>query len=96
MEVSDTLKITLKLCGQSFSIDAKRDEELFYRNAEKFINKQYTHYVNTYAGQNSTVYQLMTLIDIAVRFEKSKASGNLEPIMAQLNGLINEVNDALK
>ena len=38
----------------------------------------------------------MTLIDIAVRYEKSKASGNLEPIMAQLNGLINEVNEALK
>ena len=96
MEVSDTLKITLKLCGQKFSIDAKRDEEIFYRNAEKFINKQHTHYANTYAGQQSNVYLLMTLIDIAVRYEKSKASGNLEPIMAQLNGLINEVNEALK
>ena len=96
MEVSDTLKITLKLCGQNFSIDAKRDEEIFYRNAEKLINKQYTHYVNSYTGQSTAVYQLMTLIDIAVRFEKSKANGNLEPIMAQLNGLINEVNDALK
>ena len=96
MEVSDTLKITLKLGGQNFSIDAKRDEEIFYRNAAKFINKQHTHYANTYAGQQSNVYLLMTLIDIAVRYEKSKASGNLEPIMAQLNGLINEVNEALK
>ena len=96
MEVSDTLKITLKLCGQNFSINAKRDEEILYRNAEKNINKQYTHYVNSYAGQNSTMYLLMTLIDIAVRLEKSKASGNLEPIMAQVNGLINEVNEALR
>ncbi len=96
MEGSDTLKRTLKLCGQNFSIDAKRDEEIFYRDAEKFINKQYTHYVNTYVNQSSTTYLLMTLIDVAVRFQKSKASGNLEPIMAQVNGLINEVNEALK
>jgi len=96
MEVSDTLKITLKLCGQNFSIDAKRDEEIFYRDAERFINKQYSHYVNKYAGQNSTMYLLMTLIDVAVRYQKSKASGNLEPVMAQVNGLINEVSEALK
>lgn len=96
MEVSDTLKITLKLCGQSFSIDAKRDEEIFYRDAEKLINQQYTHYANKYGDQSNFVYLLMTLIDIAVRYEKCKADGNLQPIMAQLNGLINEVNDALK
>lgn len=96
MEVSDTLKITLKLGGQNFSIDAKRDEEIYYRNAEKLINKQYTHYVNRYGGQSNVIYLLMTLIDIAVRYEKTKASGNLEPIMAQLNGLINEVGEALR
>lgn len=96
MEVSDTLKITLKLGGQNFSINARRDEELLYRNAEKLINQQYTYYVNMYAGQSNVVYLLMTLIDIAVRYEKNKSDGNLEPIMAQLNGLINEVGEALK
>ncbi len=96
MEVSDTLKITLKLCEKTFSIDAKRDEEIFYRDAEKFINQQYTYYVNKYAKQDSTTYLLMTLIDVAVRYQKIKASGDLEPVMAQLNGLINEVSEALK
>lgn len=95
MEVSDTLKITLKLCGHNFSIDAKRDEEIYYRDAEKLINKQFSHYVNSYTGQSNVVYLLMTLIDIAVRFEKCRASGNLEPIMGQLNSLISEVNEAL-
>jgi hypothetical protein len=95
MEVSDTLKITLKLCGQNFSIDAKRDEEIYYRDAEKLINKQFSYYANSYTGQNHAVYLLMTLIDIAVRYEKCRASGNLEPIMGQLNNLISEVNEAL-
>ena len=95
MEVSDTLKITLKLCGQNFSIDAKRDEEIYYRDAEKLINKQFSYYANSYTGQNHAVYLLMTLIDIAVRYEKCRASGNLEPIMGQLNNLISEINEAL-
>ena len=95
MEVSDTLKITLKLCGQNISIDAKRDEEIYYRDAEKLINKQFSYYANSYTGQNHAVYLLMTLIDIAVRYEKCRASGNLEPIMGQLNNLISEVNEAL-
>jgi cell division protein ZapA len=96
MEISDTFQITLKLGGQSFSITIKRDEELFYRDAEKLINQRYSYYANHFPGQNVTTYLLMTVLDIAVRLQKESANGNIQPIMATLNGLVNEINSALK
>ena len=96
MEISDTFQITLKLGGQNFSITIRREEELFYRDAEKLINQRYSFYANRFAGQSVTTYLLMTVLDIAVTLQKQEASGNLQPIMATLNGLINEVNSALK
>jgi len=96
MEISDTFQITLKLGGQNFSMTIKRDEELFYRNAEKRINNRYSYYVNHFPGQSVTTYLLMSMLEITVTLERQEASGNLQPIMATLNGLINEVNSALK
>lgn len=96
MEISDTFQITLKLGGQSFSITIRRDEELFYRDAEKLINQRHSYYANHFPGQSATTYLLMTVLDIAVSLQKEAASGNIQPIMATLNGLVNELNSALK
>ncbi len=96
MEISDTFQITLKLGGQNFSITIRRDEELFYRDAEKLINQRYSYYANHFPGQSVTTYLLMTVLDVAVRLQKEEASGNLQPVMATLNGLVNELNTALK
>ena len=96
MEISDTFQITLKLGGQNFSITIKRDEELFYRDAEKLINQRYSYYANHFPGQSVTTYLLMTVLDIAVRLQKETANGNIQPVMATLNGLIGELNNALK
>lgn len=96
MEISDTFQITLKLGGQNFSITIQRDEELFYRDAEKLINQRYTYYANHFPGQDVKTYLLMTVLDIAVRFQREAANGNIQPIMATLNGLVNELNSALK
>ena len=96
MEISDTFQITLKLGGQNFSITIKRDEELYYRDAEKLINQRYSYYANHFPGQSVTTYLLMTVLDIAVRLQKESANGNIQPIMATLNGLVNEINSALK
>jgi cell division protein ZapA len=96
MEISDTFQITLKLGGQNFSITIRRDEEIFYRDAEKLINQRYSFYANHFPGQSVTTYLLMTVLDIAVRLQKEAATANIQPIMATLNGLVNEINSALK
>lgn len=96
MEISDTFQITLKLGGQNFSMTIKREEELFYRDAEKLINQRYSYYANHFAGQSVTTYLLMTVLDIAVRLQRQAASGNIQPVMATLNGLVSELNAVLK
>ncbi|MCR4994847.1 MAG: cell division protein ZapA [Bacteroidales bacterium] len=96
MEISDTFQITLKLGGQNFSVKINRDEELFYRDAEKLINQRYGYYANHFPGLAVTTYLLMTVLDIAVRLQQETANGNIQPVMATLNGLINELNTALK
>ena len=96
MEISDTFQITLKLGGQNFSITIKRDEELYYRDAEKLINQRYSYYANHFPGQSVTTYLLMTVLDIAVRLQKEAANGNIQPVMATLTGLVSELNAALK
>ena len=96
MEISDTFQITLKLGGQNFSMTIKRDEELFYRDAEKLINQRYNYYANHFPGQAVTTYLLMTVLDIAVRLQKEAANGNIQPVMSTLTGLVSEINNALK
>lgn len=96
MEISDTFQITLKLGGQNFSMTIKREEELFYRDAEKLINQRYNYYANHFPGQAVTTYLLMTVLDIAVRLQKEAANGNIQPVMSTLTGLISEINNALK
>ena len=96
MEVSEKFQITLKISGQNFPITIKRDEEIFYREAEKLINQRYNFYANSYPGQANTTYLLMTIIEIAVKLKQQESSGNLQPVMATLNGLVDELNAALK
>jgi len=96
MEISDTFQIRLKLGGRNFEMTIRRDEELFYRNAEKLINQKHSFYTNRFPNQSNETYLLMTILDIAVTLQRTEASGNLKPIMATLNGLVNEINSALK
>ncbi len=95
MEVSDKFQITIKLGGQNFSITILREDELFYRNAEKLINERFTYYVNHFPQQDKNTYMLMTVLDIAVRMQKIEAHGNLSPVMPRLQKLVEEINVAL-
>lgn len=96
MEVSDTFQIKIRLGARTFPITIKRDEEIFYRDAEKLINERFTYYANHYPNQGSETYLLMTILDIAVKLQRAEKSGNLKPVMGVLEGLVNEVENALR
>lgn len=96
MEVSDKFQITIKLGGQSFSITIRRDEELFYRNAEKLVNERFSYYVNRFPKQDNNTYMLMTILDVAVRLQKAETQGNISPVMPKLIKLTEELDAALK
>ncbi len=96
MEISDVFKITLKLGGQNFSVNIKRDDEQYYRDAEKHINQRYSFYANSYPGQTQTTYLLMTILEIAVDLQRAQTNGSLKPVLATINGIVNDISAALK
>lgn len=96
MEVSDTFQIKLKLGAMTFPITIKRDEEIFYRNAEKLVNERFTYYANHYPHQGNDTYLMMATLDIAVTLQRTEANANIKPVMGVLQGLVNELETALK
>ncbi|MBR0202572.1 MAG: cell division protein ZapA [Bacteroidaceae bacterium] len=96
MEISDTFQITLKVGTTTFPITIRRDEELYYRNAEKLINQKFSYYANHYPRQENETYLMMATLDIAVTLQKAEATGNLKPVMGILEELVTEVEGALK
>ena len=73
----------------------RRDEEYIYRQAAKLINERFNFYTSSYPGQNSEMYLVMTLLDIAVQSKKSEMEVDAEPILSRLRPLLSEVEAAL-
>ena len=96
MEISDTFQIKLKLGSTTFPITIPRKDEVLYRDAEKLINQRYAFYANKFPNLSSETYLMMSTIEIAVRLQVAETTGNLQPVMSQLNGLISDVEAALK
>lgn len=93
--VSDTLSITLKLGGKILSMAVKREEEEFYREAEKLINQRFTYYANTYPQLGNEMYLTMMALDIAVQLKSAERDSNLGPLSDTLKGLVGEIETAL-
>ncbi len=92
---NDMLHITLKIGAHPFPMDVVRDDEFYYREAEKLINGRYRYYANRYPGQQNEIYLMMTLLDIAVRYERLESSADNAPMLNALKGLLKEVEDEL-
>lgn len=91
------LGIRLHVYDTDMSVMIPREEEEFYRKAEKLI----TDTVNTYASYfngSKTVKDLlyMALIDIALRLEKNEYHANVTPYTNLLSKLTSEIEEALQ
>lgn len=73
----------------------KRDEEYVYRQAEKLIKERFNFYTNSYPGQNTEMYLVMTILDIAVQSKRQEAESDAEPILQMIRPLLSEVEAAL-
>ena len=74
-----------------------REDEEYYRAAAKLITERYGAYAQVYRGRKSDhTIALMTLIEIALRFEKEKAKNDTKPYDNILSKLTSEIEDALK
>ena len=93
--MDDTLTITLRIGSWTMPMTIRREEEYVYRQAEKVIKERYSYYTNSYPGQSTDLYLMMTIIDIAVRSKQNETTYDAEPILEHLRPLLSEVEAAL-
>ena len=93
--MDDTLSITLHFGSWTLPMTVKRDEEYVYRQAEKLIKERFSFYTSSYPGQNTEMYLVMTILDIAVQSKRQETNYDAQPIMDVLSPLLSEVEAAL-
>ena len=74
-----------------------RDEEVYYRADAKLITDRYNRYAQAYKGRKGDhTISLMTLIDIALMYERQKGHNDTAPYDTILSKLTSEIDEALK
>lgn len=98
-EVSNNEKIHIRLhvYNEDIEVTVKRTDEVYYRAAAKLITDRYNAYAQAYRGKKSEhTISLMTLIDIALLYEREHAKNDKAPYDAILTKLTSEIEEALK
>ena len=93
----DRLHITLHVYDEEIEVVVKREEEEFYRAAAKLITERYNAYAQAYKGRKSDhTIALMSLIDIALLYQKERSHNDTSPYDNVLARLTAEMEEALK
>ena len=93
----DRLHIRLHVYDEEIEVVVKREEEEFYRAAAKLITERYNAYAQAYKGRKSDhTIALMSLIDIALLYQKERSHNDTSPYDNLLARLTAEMEEALK
>ncbi len=91
------LHITLHVYDEDIEVTIDRQDEEFYRSAAKLITDRYNRYAQVYRGKKSEhIISLMTLIDIALLYERERGRNDTAPYDTVLRRLTSEIEQALK
>jgi cell division protein ZapA len=95
---NEKLKITLHVYDEEISMVLhNRNDEEYYRAAAKLITERYGAYAQVYTGRKSDhTIALMTLIEIALRYEKELGKNSTAPYDNVLQQLTSEIEETLK
>ena len=95
---NEKLNITLHVYDENIAMVLhNREDEQYYRAAAKLISERYSAYAQVYKGRKSDhTIALMTLIEIALRYEKELGKNDTAPYDNILRQLTSEIEDALK
>ena len=93
--MDDTLSITLHFGSWTLPMTVRRGEEYVYRQAEKLIKERFSFYTSSYPGQNTEMYLVMTILDIAVMSKRQETNYDAKPVLDVLRPLLAEVEAAL-
>ena len=94
---SEKLHIRLHVYDEEIEVTIPRADEEYYRKAAKLITDRYNAYAQAYKGRiGEHTIALMTLIDIALLYERELASNDTDPYNDVLAKLTSEIEKALK
>jgi len=90
------LNIRLHVYDEDINATIDRADEEYYRAAAKLISERYGAYAQVFTGRKSDhTIALMTLIEIALRYEKELVRNDTTPYDNILSQLTSEIEDAL-
>ena len=93
----EKLHIRLHVYNEDIEVTVNREDEAYYRAAAKLITDRYNAYAQAYKGRKSEhTISLMTLIDIALLYEREHGKNDTAPYDTILSRLTSEIEDALK
>ena len=94
---NEKLNIRLHVYDEEIQVTVKRSDEEYYRSAAKLITDRYNAYAQAYKGKKSEhTIALMTLIDVALMYERERGKNDTAPYDGILAKLTSEIEEALK
>jgi cell division protein ZapA len=94
---NEKLNIRLHVYDEEIQVTVKRSDEEYYRTAAKLITDRYNAYAQAYKGKKGEhTIALMTLIDIALMYERERGKNDTAPYDDILTKLTSEIEEALK
>lgn len=94
---NEKLHIRLHVYNEDIEVTVNREDEVYYRAAAKLITDRYNAYAQAYKGRKTEhTISLMTLIDIALLYEREHGKNDTAPYDTILSRLTSEIEDALK
>ena len=91
----DIQRIQLNIGTLKLPVNVRREEETYYREAERIIKERYAHYSAKYPNQKVETYYIMMALDVTVQAQRAKHSVDLEPVASRLESLLGEIEKAL-
>ena len=96
MADQNKLHIRLHVYDKEIEVGINREDEEFYRLAAKLITDRYNAYAQAYKGRKSEhTISLMTLVDIALLYQKERSHNDTAPYDNVLARLTAEIEEAL-
>ena len=94
---NEKLHIRLHVYDEEIEMTVKRSDEEYFRRAAKLITDRYNAYAQAYKGKKSEhTIALMTLIDVALMYERERGKNDTAPYDDILTKLTSEIEEALK
>ena len=93
----EKLHIKLHVYDEEIEVTVNREDEEYYRAAAKLITDRYNAYAQAYKGRKGEhTISLMTLIDIALMYERVKHRNDTVPYNDVLQKLTSEIEEVMK